>query len=167
MQLGSVSTLGFIIARYLYEQGLKAVNRGEMLVEDMEIEGSADTTIRCMDLLGQSVKRIGLTLRLRVFLFPYNGNVTIRRKGKVQCEIASSRLRDSDERGTQKPRVHTFFRWFAFLLLAPFFRSSAMTESRAQAKCESSMCSLVFPFLQLGFLRVVIKSRGPGIFPGY
>ena len=28
-----------------------------------------------------------------------------------------------------------------------------MTESRAQAKCESSMGSLVFPFLQLGFLR--------------
>ena len=59
MQLGSVSTLGFIIARYLYEGGLKAVNRGEMLVEDMEIEGSADTTIRCMDLLSQSVERIG------------------------------------------------------------------------------------------------------------
>ena len=59
MQLGSVSTLGFIIARYLYEEGLKAVNRGEMLVEDMEIEGSADTTIRCMDLLTQSVERIG------------------------------------------------------------------------------------------------------------
>ena len=59
MQLGSVSTLGFIIARYLYEGGLKAVNRGEMLVEDMEIEGSADTTIRCMDLLTQSVERIG------------------------------------------------------------------------------------------------------------
>ena len=77
MQLGSVSTLGFIIARYLYEEGLKAVNRAEMLVEDMEIEGSADTTIRCMDLLSQSVERIGLTLRLRVFLFPYNGNVTI------------------------------------------------------------------------------------------
>ena len=59
MQLGSVSTLGFIIARYLYEEGLKAVNRAEMLVEDMEIEGSADTTIRCMDLLSQSVERIG------------------------------------------------------------------------------------------------------------
>ena len=59
MQLGSVSTLGFIIARYLYEGGLKAVNRGEMLVEDMEIEGSADTTTRCMDLLSQSVERIG------------------------------------------------------------------------------------------------------------
>ena len=59
MQLGSVSTLGFIIARYLYEEGLKAVSRGEMLVEDMEIEGSADTTIRCMDLLSQSVERIG------------------------------------------------------------------------------------------------------------
>ena len=59
MQLGSVSTLGFIIARYLFEGGLKAVNRGEMLVEDMEIEGSADTTIRCMDLLSQSVERIG------------------------------------------------------------------------------------------------------------
>ena len=77
MQLGSVSTLGFIIARYLYEEGLKAVNRGEMLVEDMEIEGSADTAIRCMNLLSQSVERIGLTLKLRMFLFPYNGNVTI------------------------------------------------------------------------------------------
>ena len=63
MQLGSVSTLGFIIARYLYEEGLKAVNRAEMLVEDMEIEGSADTAIRCMNLLSQSVERIGLTLR--------------------------------------------------------------------------------------------------------
>ena len=59
MQLGSVSTLGFIIARYLYEEGLKAVNRGEMLVEDMEIEGSTDTAIRYMDLLSQSVGRIG------------------------------------------------------------------------------------------------------------
>ena len=59
MQLGSVSTLGFIIARYLYEEGLKAVNRAEMLVEDMEIEGSAYTTTRCMDLLSQSVERIG------------------------------------------------------------------------------------------------------------
>lgn len=59
MQLGSVSTLGFIIARYLYEEGLKAVNSGEMLVEDMEIEGSADTAMRRMDLLSQSVERIG------------------------------------------------------------------------------------------------------------
>ena len=31
--------------------------------------------------------------------------------------------------------------------------SSAMTESRARAKCENSMGSLVFPFLQFGFLR--------------
>ena len=119
MQLGSVSTLGFIIARYLYEERLKAVNRAEMLVEDMEIEGSADTAMRRMDLLSQSVKRIGLTLRLRVFLFPYNGNVTIRRKGKVQCEIASSRLRDSDERGTQKPRGG-----WGGTLFTPFFAGS-------------------------------------------
>ena len=119
MQLGSVSTLGFIIARYLYEEGLKAVNSGEMLVEDMEIEGSAGTATRCMDLLSQSVERIGLTLRLRVFLFPYNGNVTIRRKGKVQCEIASSRLRDSDERGTQKPRGG-----WGETLFTPFFAGS-------------------------------------------
>ena len=55
--------------------------------------------------------------------------------------------------GAGERRLHTVFRWFAFLLLAPFFRSSAMTESRAQAKFESSMGSLVFPFLQLGFLR--------------
>ena len=55
--------------------------------------------------------------------------------------------------GVGERRLHTVFRSLAFLLLAPFFRSSAMTESQAQAKCESSMGSLVFPFSQLGFLR--------------
>ena len=54
--------------------------------------------------------------------------------------------------GAGERRLHTVFRSFAFLLLAFFFRSSAMTESRAQAKCENSMGSLVFPFLQFGFL---------------
>lgn len=58
MQLGSVSTLGFVIARYLYEEGIKAVNRDELVVEDMEVEGSEDATTRCTKLLSKSVERI-------------------------------------------------------------------------------------------------------------
>ena len=64
MQLGSVSTLGFVIARYLYEEGIKAVNRDQLVVEDMEVEGSEDATTRCTKLLSKSVERIGLSSKL-------------------------------------------------------------------------------------------------------
>ena len=62
MQLGSVSTLGFIIARHLYQEGVKAVNTEGIVLEDMEIEESEDATVKCTDveLLSNSVEKIGL-----------------------------------------------------------------------------------------------------------
>lgn len=61
MQLGSVSTLGFVIARHLYQEGLKAaVNTGELVVEDMEVEESTENVTK-RELLCNSVEKIGLT----------------------------------------------------------------------------------------------------------
>ena len=66
MQLGSVSTLGFVIARRLYQEGLKDVTKEDIVVEDMEVEESEDTTDKCTDveLLSNSVEKLGLYISI-------------------------------------------------------------------------------------------------------
>ena len=63
MKLSSVSTLGFVIARHLYQQALRsAANTGELRVEDMEVEESNSATKRNgkHELLSGSIEKIGL-----------------------------------------------------------------------------------------------------------
>ncbi|XP_078353041.1 LOW QUALITY PROTEIN: proteasome adapter and scaffold protein ECM29-like [Oculina patagonica] len=63
MQLGSVSTLGFVIARHLYQEALKVSSKEDLVVEDMEVEGSGDvlnvTNKQAeMELLSKSVEKL-------------------------------------------------------------------------------------------------------------
>lgn len=64
MQLGSVSTLGFVIARHLYQEALKVSSKQNLVVEDMEVEGSGNVDDRQAEeeLLTSSVEKLGLTL---------------------------------------------------------------------------------------------------------
>lgn len=64
MQLGSVSTLGFVIARHLYQEALKVSSKQNLVVEDMEVEGSGNVDNRQAEeeLLTSSVEKLGLTL---------------------------------------------------------------------------------------------------------
>ena len=61
MQLGSVSTLGFVIARHLYQEALKVSSKQDLLVEDMEVEESENVTDRKAkeQLLTSSVEKLG------------------------------------------------------------------------------------------------------------
>lgn len=61
MQLGSVSTLGFVIARHLYQEALKVSNKQDLVVEDMEVEASKDVSDRHAEdqLLTSSVEKLG------------------------------------------------------------------------------------------------------------
>lgn len=61
MQLGSVSTLGFVIARHLYQEALKVSSKQDLLVEDMEVEGSQNVNYRHAEeqLLTNSVEKLG------------------------------------------------------------------------------------------------------------
>ena len=70
MRLGSLGTLGFVIARHLYQEGLKAVNKEQLVVEDMEVEDSENGTVRCTDgnLISNSVEKIGTTFQLLALL---------------------------------------------------------------------------------------------------
>lgn len=63
MQLGSVSTLGFVIARHLYQEALKVSSKQNLVVEDMEVEGSGNVDDRQAEeeLLTSSVEKLGLT----------------------------------------------------------------------------------------------------------
>lgn len=60
MQLGSVSTLGFVISRHLYQEGPKAVTREQLVLEDMEVEESKDSKNSNRKLLSHGVEKIGL-----------------------------------------------------------------------------------------------------------
>ena len=61
MQLGSVSTLGFVIARHLYQEALKVSSKQDLLVEDMEVEESENVDDRKAKehLLTSSVEKLG------------------------------------------------------------------------------------------------------------
>ena len=64
MQLGSVSTLGFVIARHLYLEALKVTSKQDLVVEDMEVEGSGNVNTRHaeVELLTSSVEKLGLII---------------------------------------------------------------------------------------------------------
>ena len=61
MQLGSVSTLGFVIARHLYQEALKLSSKQDLVVEDMEVEESENVNDRKAkeQLLTSSVEKLG------------------------------------------------------------------------------------------------------------
>ena len=61
MQLGSVSTLGFVIARHLYQEALKVSSKQDLLVEDMDVEESENVDDRKAkeQLLTSSVEKLG------------------------------------------------------------------------------------------------------------
>ena len=62
MQLGSVSTLGFVIARHLYQEAFKVSSKQHLVVEDMEVEGSEnvdDGKLAKEQLLTSSVEKLG------------------------------------------------------------------------------------------------------------
>ena len=61
MQLGSVSTLGFVIARHLYQEALRVAGKHELVLEDMEVEESGNVATRHgeEDLLSSSVEKLG------------------------------------------------------------------------------------------------------------
>ena len=61
MQLGSVSTLGFVIARHLYQEALKVSSKQDLVVEDMEVEEPENVTDRKAkeQLLTSSVEKLG------------------------------------------------------------------------------------------------------------
>jgi len=61
MQLGSVSTLGFVIARHLHQEALKVSSKQDLVVEDMEVEESENVTDRKAkeQLLTTSVEKLG------------------------------------------------------------------------------------------------------------
>lgn len=60
MQLGSVSTLGFVIARHLYQEAFKVSSKQDLVVEDMEVEGSENVKDRHAEeqLLTSSVRKL-------------------------------------------------------------------------------------------------------------
>ena len=61
MQLGSVSTLGFVIARHLYQEALKVSSKQDLVLEDMEVETSENVNERRAkeQLLTSSVEKLG------------------------------------------------------------------------------------------------------------
>ena len=62
MQLGSVSTLGFVIARHLYQNALKAAGKQDLMLEDMEVtdSGNVASVATEEELLTSSVEKLGL-----------------------------------------------------------------------------------------------------------
>ena len=69
MQLGSVSTLGFVIARHLYQEAFKVSSKQDLVVEDMEVEGSENVKDRHAEeqLLTSSVRKLGQLLNFKVY----------------------------------------------------------------------------------------------------
>ena len=67
MQLGSVSTLGFVIARHLYQEALKVSNKQDLVVEDMEVDsGNATDKQAQVELLTNSVEKLGWSLNVKL-----------------------------------------------------------------------------------------------------
>ena len=56
-----MSTLGFVIARHLYQEALKATSKQDLVVEDMEVEGcgNVDNKQAEEELLNSSVEKLG------------------------------------------------------------------------------------------------------------
>lgn len=69
MQLGSVSTLGFVIARHLYQGAFKLSGKRDLVVEDMEVEGSENVKDRNAEeqLLTSSVRKLGQLLNFKLY----------------------------------------------------------------------------------------------------
>lgn len=69
MQLGSVSTLGFVIARHLYQEAFKLSSKRDLVVEDMEVEGSENVKDRNAEeqLLTSSVRKLGQLLNFKLY----------------------------------------------------------------------------------------------------
>lgn len=59
VQLGTVSTLGFVIARQIYNEKSKRKEQQTTVVEDMEVEFE-DAKFTVPDLLSDCVEKIGL-----------------------------------------------------------------------------------------------------------
>ncbi|XP_068677297.1 proteasome adapter and scaffold protein ECM29-like isoform X3 [Montipora foliosa] len=58
IQLGTVTTLGYVIARHLYEEGLKMEEREPIFVEDMDVETDDHAKCAVVDMLSGSVEKI-------------------------------------------------------------------------------------------------------------
>lgn len=56
-----MSTLGFVVARHLYQEALKVSSKQDLVVEDMEVEGSENVNDRHAEeqLLTSSVEKLG------------------------------------------------------------------------------------------------------------
>ena len=60
-----MSTLGFVIARHLYQEALKVTSKQDLVVEDMEVEGSGNVNTKHaeVELLTSSVEKLGLIIK--------------------------------------------------------------------------------------------------------
>ena len=70
MQLGSVSTLGFVIARHLYQEALKSAGKQNLVLEDMEVDdsGNVASVATKEELVTSSVEKLGLIQFYSVFM---------------------------------------------------------------------------------------------------
>lgn len=67
MQLGSASTLGFVIARHLYQEALKSAGKQNLVLEDMEVDDVASVATK-EELVTSSVEKLGLIQFYSVFM---------------------------------------------------------------------------------------------------
>lgn len=70
MQLGSASTLGFVIARHLYQEALKPAGKQNLVLEDMEVDdsGNVASVATKEELVTSSVEKLGLIQFYSVFM---------------------------------------------------------------------------------------------------
>ena len=70
MQLGSASTLGFVIARHLYQEALKSAGKQNLVLEDMEVDdsGNVASVATKEELVTSSVEKLGLIQLYSVFM---------------------------------------------------------------------------------------------------
>ena len=70
MQLGSASTLGFVIARHLYQEALKSAGKQNLVLEDMEVDdsGNVASVATKEELVTSSVEKLGLIQFYSVFM---------------------------------------------------------------------------------------------------
>ena len=62
MQLASVSTLGFVIARNLYQEASKSAGKQNLVLEDMEVDdsGNVASVATKEELVTSGVEKLGL-----------------------------------------------------------------------------------------------------------
>ena len=70
MQLASVSTLGFVIARHLYQEASKSAGKQNLVLEDMEVDdsGNVASVATKEELVTSSVEKLGLIQFYSVFM---------------------------------------------------------------------------------------------------